>query len=174
MLRNEQRNKVQPAEEIIERMSPSPREVAADVGTGTGYITLPLTHKVRMVVAMDSQEEMLETLMSSASPEERDKIRLVKGEMPRLPFSDASLDRVILVNVIHELEDKPRLVSEVRRVLKKGGHVSIVDFHKEETSFGPPVEERLTEEEMLSLFAPFQTIRRWSFPEYYQLELKAR
>jgi hypothetical protein len=39
MLRGLRRREVQPAEEIVERASPDPEEMCADLGAGTGYIS---------------------------------------------------------------------------------------------------------------------------------------
>ncbi len=164
------RRQVQPAEEMVSRMSPSPDEICIDLGSGPGYITLPLSSKVKCVVALDAQMEML----SSLSPHVQDakgRIEPVLGEMPWIPVKSSSVDRVLLVNVAHEVEDKKELAREIKRVLRNGGHLSIVDFPKRETSFGPPLSERLSEEEMAEVFSALKLIQKWSFPEFYQLEL---
>lgn len=171
-LNDENRRKRQPAEGIIERMAPSPNEVVADLGAGIGYISIPLASRVGKVFALDAQQDMLDEIMANAPFKVKGKIEAVKAELPKLPFEGSSLDRAILVNVAHEVEDKPLLVSELRRCLKKGGKLTIVDFPKKETSFGPPLHDRMSEEEMLAAFAPFKEVRRWSFPEFYQLELE--
>jgi ubiquinone/menaquinone biosynthesis C-methylase UbiE len=170
-LNDENRRRVQPAEGIVERMAPAPTEIAADLGCGTGYVTIPLARRVSKVLGLDAQQEMLDALMDNVPADLRDKVVPVLGEMPRLPFVDRSIDRAVLVNVAHEVEDKPLLVKELKRCLREGGRVSIVDFPKEETSFGPPLHERMSEEEMLAAFPGFKKLRSWSFPEFYQLEL---
>jgi ubiquinone/menaquinone biosynthesis C-methylase UbiE len=95
----------------------------------------------------------------------------VLGELPRIPLEDRSIDRAVAVNVIHEIEDLALFESEVRRCLRKGGRLTIVDFPKRETSFGPPLSERLSEEDVLSALPYFHKVKAWSFPEFYQLEL---
>jgi ubiquinone/menaquinone biosynthesis C-methylase UbiE len=130
MLKGLHRREVQPAEEIVERASPQQGEVCADLGAGTGYISIPLSREVRTVIALDSQREMLDSLRGSIGPEHPDNIWTVIGELPELPFADGSVDRVFIVNVLHEFEDRDRLVQEVRRVLKDAGRVSLVDRHR--------------------------------------------
>jgi ubiquinone/menaquinone biosynthesis C-methylase UbiE len=169
-LASEHRRVVQPAEAIIERMSPSSGEVVADLGAGTGYITLPLAPMVSEVYALDAQAEMLKTLEKNLGST-GSKVHLVEGKLPVLPFDDGLFDRMIMVNIVHEVEDKKLLAAEVHRCLRPGGRVSVVDFQKMETSFGPPVGERLSMEEMLALFSSYALIHQWSFPEFYQLEL---
>lgn len=171
-LNDENRRRVQPAEGIIERMALSPHEVVADLGSGTGYLAIPLAYRVRKVFALDVQEEMLADLRAHTPEEVKDRIVTVPGELPRLQFDNGSLDRAILMNVIHEVKDRAILVAELRRALRPGGRLTIVDFPKKETSFGPPLHERINAEEMLALFSSFREIERWDLPEFYQLELE--
>lgn len=170
-LNDEHRRQVQPAEGIVERMDPAPTEVAADLGCGNGYVSVPLARRVTKVLGLDAQQEMLDALMANVPADLKQKVFPVLGELPNLPFDDRSIDRAIMVNVAHEVAGKPTLVSELRRCLRKGGRLSIVDFPKKETSFGPPVHERMSEEEMVAAFPGFKNIKGWSFLEFYQLEL---
>ncbi len=162
-LRDEHRQHIQPAIDIVRRMAPFEDEVVADLGAGIGYISIPLAGRVRDVIALDANMDMLRALRSSMK--ERDnKICTVRAELPELPFLNAVLDRVLMVNVFHEVDDKALLVSEVYRVLKKGGVASIVDFQKKETSSGPPVSERFTMQEVLGYFSGFKTTMSLGVP----------
>jgi ubiquinone/menaquinone biosynthesis C-methylase UbiE len=171
MLKGLHRRKVQPAEEIVERASPHQGEVCADLGAGTGYISIPLSYQVKAVIPLDAQREMLDSLIASIEPGHAGNIWPVIGELPELPFADSSIDRIFIVNVLHEFEDVDHFVQEIRRVLKEGGRVSLVDFQKKETSFGPPLSERIGIEEVESIFSGFTSMESWSFEEYYQFEL---
>jgi len=171
MLKGQHRREVQPAEDIVERSSPSPGEICADLGAGTGYISIPLALEVGTVIALDSQREMLDSLKASVEPGQGANIWPVIGMLPELPFADGSMDRVFVVNVLHEFEDRERLVHEIRRVLKDGGRVSLVDFHKKQTSFGPPLGERIGIDEVEEIFTGFTSVESWSFDEFYQFEL---
>jgi ubiquinone/menaquinone biosynthesis C-methylase UbiE len=81
------------------------------------------------------------------------------------------MDRIFVVNVLHEFEDRARLVHEIRRVLKESGRVSLVDFHKKQTSFGPPLNERISIDDVEGIFSGFTSVESWSFNEFYQFEL---
>ena len=171
LLKDEERKKRQPAEGILERAAPTLDEVCADLGCGTGYLSIPFALRCRALIAVDSQKEMLETLLSSASELTRMKIFPVRSELPDLPFSGACLDRVLLVNVFHEMEDREKLASEVERTLRGGGKLSLVDFQKKPTGFGPPVEERIEESDIAGFFPSMRVERKWSFDSFYQFEL---
>ena len=169
---DEERQRIQPAEDIVRRANPSRNEICADIGCGVGYVTIPLSKSVRLVVVIDSQRKMLMSLISRSSGEERERILPVVSELPLLPICSGILDRVVVVNVLHEIEDKRILVSEIIRTLKTGGRVTLVDFQKTPTSFGPPVQERVEESEVPVLFKAMRLVGRWSFPEFYQFEFE--
>jgi ubiquinone/menaquinone biosynthesis C-methylase UbiE len=170
-LKDERRRRVQPAEDIVQRASPNLDEVCADLGCGNGYLAIPFAFRCQVVLAVDSQRAMLEDLMSSAGEFERLKLVPVQAEASRLPFTGASVDRVLAVNMLHEVEDRDRFVAEVERVLRPGGRCTLVDFQRKETSFGPPLEERIEEARIPGYFPSMRVASRWSFDEFYQFEL---
>jgi len=169
---DEVRQRIQPAEDILHRANPSRNETCADIGCGVGYMTLPLSVSVRFVVALDSQREMLMELISRASGEQRRKILPLVSELPNLPLRNGVLDRVLIVNVLHEIEDKKALVSESIRALRSGGRITLVDFQKTSTSFGPPVQERIDESRVPAIFDGMHVVSHWSYPEFYQYEFE--
>jgi len=112
-----------------------PGQSVCDLGCGNGYHTLPLAEAVGPegeVFAVDLQPEMLELLLERA--EERQLANLVTVEAtvddPRLP--PASVDMVLMVDVYHELSHPVRVLGHVRRALKEGGRVVLVEFRSED------------------------------------------
>ncbi len=55
---------------------------------------------------------------------------LVGGDAERLPFPDASFDRVSSNGVLHHTPDMPAALSEVRRVLAPGGEARIIVYNR--------------------------------------------
>src|SRR5205085_904898 len=54
----------------------------------------------------------------------------VAGSLTELPFGDASFDLVYSVGVIHHIPDTERAVAEFRRVLRPGGRVLVMVYHR--------------------------------------------
>lgn len=52
----------------------------------------------------------------------------VQGSAEDIPFPDASFDVVINVESCHAYGNVPKFLSEVKRVLRPGGHLLLVDF----------------------------------------------
>ncbi len=166
---DEDRRRRQPFELIISRMELRPGEEVADLGAGIGYLSIPLADAGARVVALDLQQQMLDGIRERDGGSER--IRLVRAELPAIPLPDASLDRVLMVNVFHEVDDKPALVREISRVLRPNGRVSLVDWQARETGRGPPMHERVPMEIAPTLFPGFRKVRGHDDPNYYHLEL---
>lgn len=171
---DDRRRKIQPAEEIVERAEIRDRERCLDIGSGIGYIAIPAAVRSACVIALDAEREMIESLMKRAADAVGDRILPVIAELPYLPLNSETIDHVLAINVIHEIGEKERLSFEISRVLRKGGRLSVVDFQKKPTSFGPPLHERLSEEEMIALFRNLSLLRKHSFDEFYQLEFLKR
>ena len=78
-------------------------------------------------------------------------IETILSEESSIPLPDGSIDVLLMANVFHELEDRSAILKEGRRILSSRGKLAIVDWKKIEMEFGPPVEERLAEEEVISI-----------------------
>ena len=169
-LRDEQRMAIQPAGELIGRMSPRPDEICADLGSGTGYIAVPLARSTSKVIALDVQRSMLERMLDLT--EGVGNIQPVIADVACLPLADSSIDRIVIVNVLHEIENAERTIERIAMALKPGGRISVVDFPRRPTAMGPPVEERIEPDDAVGMFPGFRVVGRWELTEYYQIELK--
>ena len=63
-----------------------------------------------------------------------------------MPLGTGAVDVVLMVNLYHELDDRPATLRSVRRVLAPGGHVVVSDWSRRGTSgSGPSPEHRVPE-----------------------------
>ena len=58
---------------------------------------------------------------------------------------------MLISNVIHEVLDKARYFKEVKRVLKDDGYFLIIDWEKRKMEMGPPMNDRISIDEMIEL-----------------------
>jgi ubiquinone/menaquinone biosynthesis C-methylase UbiE len=101
-------------------------EVVVEVGCGTGRLTLPLAAAtVARVIGVDSEAKMLEVARTKDEP---GRVQWVKGSAYRLPVGDGEATLVMMVMVVHLLRQRVRAFSEVRRVLRPGGRLSVWTF----------------------------------------------
>jgi ubiquinone/menaquinone biosynthesis C-methylase UbiE len=152
ILEMEDRKIWQNPEEILETLKIEPNLVAADLGCGSGFFTIPLSKEAKKVYAIDVQKRMLEFLQEKIR---RLKIRNIEPLLStgsEIPLENDSVDLLLSMNTLHEFDDKERMVEQIGRVLKQGGVTVIADFKKKNTGFGPPVAIRLSEQQAINLF----------------------
>jgi cyclopropane fatty-acyl-phospholipid synthase-like methyltransferase len=109
--------------------------VVADVGAGSGYYTVRLARAVGRegrVFATDLQPGMLDLIKRKVERERLENVTLVQGasEDPRLPA--ATFDRILLVDVYHELAEPQTFVRRLKAALKPDGRLVLIEFRLED------------------------------------------
>ncbi|MBE0518015.1 MAG: class I SAM-dependent methyltransferase [Thermoplasmata archaeon] len=172
-LEGTERRKAIPPLEIMERMGLDPSWSVLDIGAGVGYFSVPLSESVREVVALDVETRMLDVLQERAVSRKRKNIHALQGDVLAIPLMDESFDHVLLAFIYHEVNLPTLMLEECARVLKPGGCLTIVDFQKWETPFGPPVSERKTPAEVERRARKwFSLLAEFGEQVFYQLEFK--
>lgn len=113
---------------VIELLAPSAGEQVLDVGAGPGFLLHEMAQAVGVagrVVGIDPSEPML--ALARRRCEEQPQVELRVGEATALPFDDASFDAVVSTQVYEYVADMEKALAEVRRVLRPGGRVLILD-----------------------------------------------
>jgi len=105
-----------------------------DLGTGTGALARLLAPFVRRVVGVDRSEEMLSAARHRL--QDLDTVELRLGSLEELPVEDGELDVAILSLVLHYVVSPQAVLAEVRRVLRPGGRVLILDMRLHERGVG--------------------------------------
>jgi SAM-dependent methyltransferase len=102
------------------------RWVVGDLGCGAGHISEALAPCVARVIAVDESGPMLG--VAKQRLEEHANVELRVGTIEALPIDDGTLDAAVLFLVAHFITDPSKVMHEVRRVLKPGGRLLIVDL----------------------------------------------
>jgi ubiquinone/menaquinone biosynthesis C-methylase UbiE len=118
---------------IIKTLDLKANHVVADIGSGSGLFTRPLAKKVEArgwVYAVDIDAELLQHVGKTADEQGLENITTVLGkkDSPGLPAH--SLDLVFLCDTLHHIENPPAYLSGLRRVLKPGARLALIDFAK--------------------------------------------
>ena len=100
--------------------------IVGDLGCGAGHITDALAPCVAKVIAVDESGPMLG--VAKQRLEEHANVDLRVGTIEALPIDDGTLDAAVLFLVAHFITDPSKVMHEVRRVLKPGGRLLIVDL----------------------------------------------
>lgn len=105
-------------------------ETVLDLGSGAGADVLISARRVGptgTAIGLDMTEEMLELARRNASEAGLENVEFVKGYLEEMPLHDETVDVVISNCVINLSGDKPRVIREAARVLRRGGRFAVSD-----------------------------------------------
>lgn len=104
-----------------------PEWTVADVGCGTGYLLPVLSRYFARVIAVEPVEAMRELAQERCAKADCSNVELRAGELSALPMRDGEADLAMAVLVLHHVPDAEAAVRQMRRVLRGGGQVLIVE-----------------------------------------------
>jgi ubiquinone/menaquinone biosynthesis C-methylase UbiE len=139
------------APELAVRLLQIPKGAAvADIGAGSGYMTMLLSAQVGpagRVYANDVQPEMVDILRRRLAANRVTNVTLVQGAIddPKLP--PASVDLALMVDVYHELSRPQAMLKRLRDALKPGGRLVLVEYRKEDPRIPIKPEHKMSVQE---------------------------
>ncbi len=98
-----------------------------DLGCGAGHASFATAPFAREVVAFDLTAGMLEITAAAAKERGFSNISTTQGSVEELPFNSQEFDFVVTRYSAHHWKDIPQALKEVKRVLKPGGQVCVID-----------------------------------------------
>jgi SAM-dependent methyltransferase len=110
----------------------APGGAALDVGCGAGHLSFALAPHLARIVALDPTAPMLTTVSQAAQARGWSHIETRQASAEQLPFPDASFDLVCSRYSAHHWTRLETALAEMRRVLKPGGHLLLIDVQGEE------------------------------------------
>lgn len=114
----------------IQQLQKIQPKIILDVATGTGdfAITAYSILKPDKIIGIDISEGMLEVGKKKISQLNLDKaIELIEGDSEAMQFPDATFDAVTVAFGVRNFEQLEKGLSEIYRVLKPGGKISIAE-----------------------------------------------
>lgn len=141
----------------IEQLGLSYGMKVADVGTGSGvyaFLASKLVGENGKVYAVDIQHELLLKLRTESKRQNIHNMEFVWGdaeEKDGIKIKDATVDVVIVSNVLFQVENKRGMVFESSRLLKSGGKIMIIDWTSSFGGLGPIQKDVFSKEEAKGL-----------------------
>jgi ubiquinone/menaquinone biosynthesis C-methylase UbiE/DNA-binding transcriptional ArsR family regulator len=103
--------------------------VFADIGCGTGYMSLPMLGNVNELILVDSSAGMLEVAKQRLDSESRGtSLDFRMGDCTALPIESGKLDGLVAGLLLHHIDDLSLAVSEMFRCLRPGGSAVVLEL----------------------------------------------
>ncbi len=174
------RDEYQKPHEVLTALNIKPGEVIADIGSGTGYFTFRLAHHVGdkgKVYAVDVSPDMIRHINRRSRDTKSTNIVtiLADNDDPLLP--EQSVNRIFICDVWHHVENQTKYLAAMKKMLKPGGEIVMIDFHKKELPFGPPLQMKIAREDLIKQLEAngFRMAKEHSFlPHQYFLVFAPR
>jgi SAM-dependent methyltransferase len=109
---------------LREALDGAPGRRLVDVGGGTGNYSLALREEGWRPLVVDRQPQMLARAAAKG-------LETLQADAQKLPLADESADAVMLVSMLHHVEDQPAALGEARRILRPGGRLALLAFTRE-------------------------------------------
>lgn len=168
LLESPLRNLILSAHKLADHLHLSATFSVLEIGPGPGFFSAEVARRISSgrLVLFDIQYQMLEKSRAKLERARVNNYHLVQGNAVRLPFSLGAFDVVFLVTVLGEVSQPRECVSDIGRVLRPGGLLSVTE------QTGDP--DALSQRELLQLAeeSGFQFLEQFPFFGGFTLNLR--
>ncbi len=145
-----ERDAYQKPDQVLDLLGDISGMSIADIGAGSGYFTLRLADRGAQVIAADVNEKFLDHIKKRMEEEKRQNIELRKIPYDSPDLENAEVDKVLLVNTYHHIENRISYFSQVKAGTKTDGELVLVDFFKTKIPVGPTIDHKLSIDQVLA------------------------
>jgi len=134
-------------EAMLDALKIPPGATVADVGAGAGYHSVRLARRVGpggTVLATDLQPEMIQMLKQNARAAGVSNIKPLLCSSTNSMLPDGKVDLILMVDVYHECTDPETTLRGLRKALRPGGRLVLVEFRGEDPEVPIKPEHKMT------------------------------
>ena len=142
---------------IVAQLELHPGMQVAHFGCGTGFFTFPIATRIGengKIWALDILEHKLELVRAQAKNLGLGNVIVKKANLEKQNGSElenASVDWVVMVNMLHQNDKKSDIINEAKRVLKEKGKILFIEWKNENATVGPKMNIRVTRKDVLEI-----------------------
>jgi len=172
VLEDPARDAWQKPHEVLAALHLKGAETIADIGAGTCYFARRFARHAGLVYAEDIDAGLLEICRKDAPA----NLKTVLGVPDDPKLAAGAADIVFFCDVMHHIGNRSAYLEKVKRALRSGGRVVVIDFHKRPLPVGPGPAMKIARETMVEEFekAGFQRVEEYEFLPYQYFLVFAR
>jgi len=135
-----------------------PGMIVADLGCGIGSYTFELVSRVGSsgkIIAVDVQKNLVDTLAQECKKRSINNVSVLWDDMDDndgIAIESKSIDRVVIANILFQLDDIQKFSTEVKRILKPKGSALIVEWSDSFAGLGPPPQNIVSQSRAQEIF----------------------
>lgn len=138
-----ERDAYQQPDRVLEYLGDLDGKKIMDIGAGSGYFSLKLADKGAQVIAADVDDKFQEIIKKRIEENKIENIELRKIPYDSPNLTDAEVDKVLIVNTYHHIENRVDYFKKVKQGIKSDGELVVIDFFKKEIPVGPPTNHKV-------------------------------
>ena len=144
-----ERDAYQMPEQVLDAIGDLKGKTVMDIGAGSGYFSVKLARRAGQVIAADVSKDFQEFLKKRIEKENITNIslRLLPFDSPELK---EEVDMVFMSNTYHHIDHRPKYFSMVKKGIKIGGSLVIIDYVKSDIPVGPPTEHKVSMDQIIA------------------------
>jgi len=151
-LEDPERDAYQKPMEVIKALGIKEGEVIADIGAGSGYFSFRFSHHVGdrgRVYAVDISPDMILHMNRRIRDLKVNNVVTVLAAPDDPLLGDSSVDRFFICDTWHHIGNQLEYLAKLKRMLKPGGQIIMLDFQKKELPVGPPVSMKIARDDLV-------------------------
>lgn len=148
------------ARDVILRLDLKGDEVFMDAGCGDGHVVMDaydMMDDAATIYAVDIYEPSIEDLEKDLEKDGITNVIPVQSDISdKIAIDDDVVDICLMINVFHHfvaMEETDDAISELKRVIKPGGKIAVMDYKKMDSGYGPPLKFKSSPEELEEMFS---------------------
>ncbi len=137
---------------LLENMELKRGEVVADIGAGSGYHVVRMSPSVGIkgsIKAVDIQQEMLDFIKNKVKELGLKNVELVKSTEKSAMLPPKTIDKILMVDVYHELEFPLEMGQSMYEALKPGGLVYLIEYRTEDPNVPIKAVHKMSEKQAI-------------------------
>lgn len=142
---------------MLDALKIKPGDVVADIGAGVGYTSARLSKRVGakgQVLATDIQPQMIGMLRDNMKTMGITNVKPILCTATETKLPDNAVDMAIMIDVYHECSDPVATLKGIRKALKPGGRLVLIEFRAEDPDVPIKPEHKMTVDQVKKEIVP--------------------
>lgn len=129
-----EREKEENTSTLLENMNIKKADVIADIGAGSGYHVFKMARMAAngTIYAVDIQEEMLSAMRDKKTADKVTNVNLVKGSEKSANLAPDSVDKVLIVDVYHEMNFPYEMLASIKKAMRADAKLYLIEYRGED------------------------------------------